>query len=99
MMKTASSGRKGVAPFDVGLINMKPGDTACDAASERIETALENAGIEVLYDDTDERAGAKFATADLIGLPVQVIAGPRAVAEGNVEIKVRATGARNAFDR
>jgi prolyl-tRNA synthetase len=66
---------KGVAPFDVGLINMKPGDAACDAACERLESALENAGLEVLYDDTDERAGAKFANADLIGLPIQVIAG------------------------
>ena len=88
---------KSVAPFDVGLINMKPGDQACDAACEKIETALENAGLEVLYDDTDERAGAKFATADLIGLPLQVIAGPRAVAEGNVEIKVRATGERETL--
>ncbi|KJS09486.1 MAG: proline--tRNA ligase [Hoeflea sp. BRH_c9] len=88
---------KGVAPFDVGLINMKPGDAACDAACEKIETALENAGLEVLYDDTDERAGAKFATADLIGLPLQVIAGPRAVADGNVEIKVRATGERETL--
>jgi prolyl-tRNA synthetase len=88
---------KGVAPFDVGLINMKPGDAACDAACERIETALENAGIELLYDDTDERAGAKFAKADLIGLPIQVIAGPRAVADGNVEIKVRATGERETL--
>jgi prolyl-tRNA synthetase len=59
--------------------------------------ALENAGLEVLYDDTDERAGAKFATADLIGLPIQVIAGPRAVADGNVEIKIRATGERETL--
>ncbi|MEQ8479125.1 MAG: proline--tRNA ligase [Hoeflea sp.] len=85
---------KNVAPFDIGLINMKPGDSGCDAACEKLEAILENAGLEVLYDDTDERAGAKFATADLIGLPVQVIAGPRSVAEGNVEIKIRATGER-----
>ena len=76
---------------------MKPGDAACDAACARLEAALEAAGLEVLYDDTDERAGAKFATADLIGLPVQVIAGPRAVAEGNVEIKMRATGERQTL--
>jgi prolyl-tRNA synthetase len=86
-----------VAPFDIGLINMKPGDAACDAACEKLESALENAGLEVLYDDTDERAGAKFATADLIGLPIQVIAGPRAVADGNVEIKIRATGERETL--
>lgn len=88
---------QGVAPFDAGLINMKPGDAACDAACEKLEAALEAAGLDVLYDDTDERAGAKFATADLIGLPVQVIAGPRAVAEGNVEIKTRATGERETL--
>jgi prolyl-tRNA synthetase len=86
-----------VAPFHVGLINMKPGDAACDAACASIETALSNAGVELLHDDTDDRAGAKFATADLIGLPWQVIAGPRAVAEGNVEIKHRATGARETL--
>jgi prolyl-tRNA synthetase len=90
-----------VAPFGAAIVNMKPGDAGCDAACEKLETALENAGLEVLYDDTDERAGAKFATADLIGLPIQVIAGPRAVADGNVEIKIRATGERrdDAFDR
>ena len=88
---------EGVAPFDAGLINMKPGDAACDAACTTIETALANAGLDVLHDDTDERAGAKFATADLIGLPLQIIAGPRAVAEGNVEIKVRATGERETL--
>lgn len=86
-----------VAPFKVGLINMKPGNEACDAACEKIETALSNAGIDFLHDDRDERAGVKFATADLIGLPWQVIAGPRAVAEGNVEIKNRKTGERETL--
>ncbi|MAY62593.1 MAG: proline--tRNA ligase [Rhizobiales bacterium] len=86
-----------VAPFKVGLINMKPGDVACDAACEKIETALANAGVDFLHDDRDERAGVKFATADLIGLPWQVIAGPRAVAEGNVEIKNRKTGERETL--
>ncbi|MCX8998912.1 proline--tRNA ligase [Rhizobiaceae bacterium BDR2-2] len=83
-----------VAPFDVDVINMKVGDAACDAASEKIYEALSNAGKDVLYDDTDERAGAKFATADLIGVPWQVIAGPRAVAAGDVELKNRRTGER-----
>jgi prolyl-tRNA synthetase len=58
-----------IAPFNVGIINMKAGDAACDAAAEKIYGALEKAGIDVLLDDTDERAGSKFATADLIGLP------------------------------
>jgi prolyl-tRNA synthetase len=83
-----------IAPFNVGIINMKAGDAACNAASEKIYAALEKAGIDVLLDDTDERAGSKFATADLIGLPLQVIVGPRGIASGEVEIKVRKTGAK-----
>ncbi len=69
---------------------MKSGDDACDAACERIYGALTKAGLDVLYDDTDARAGGKFATADLIGLPWQVIVGPRGLAAGEVEIKNRA---------
>jgi prolyl-tRNA synthetase len=84
-----------VAPFHVMLINMKPGDSACDALCEKLQAAYEKAGREVLYDDTDQRAGAKFATADLIGIPWQVIVGPRGVAEGTVEVKRRATGERD----
>ena len=75
----------------------KPNDAACDAACETIYGALLNAGVDVLYDDKDERAGAKFATADLIGAPVQVIAGPRGVASGEVEIKDRKTGERETL--
>ncbi len=86
-----------VAPFDVGLINMKPGEAAVDAACAMIEQGLEKAGLDVLYDDKDERAGAKFAAMDLIGLPWQVIVGPRGLAEGNVEIKCRADGARETL--
>lgn len=86
-----------IAPFKVGIINMKPGDAACDGACETLETALANAGIDFLYDETSGGAGAKFATADLIGLPWQIIAGPRSVAEGNVEIKNRATGERETM--
>jgi prolyl-tRNA synthetase len=84
-----------VAPFHVVVINMKPGDAACDALSEKLQAAYEKAGREVLYDDTDQRAGAKFATADLIGIPWQVIVGPRGAAEGTVEVKERATGGRD----
>ena len=84
-----------VAPFHVGLINMKPGDAACDEICEKLYKALPTCGVDVLYDDTDNRAGAKFATFDLIGVPFQVIAGPRSAAEGKVEIKSRADGSRD----
>ena len=83
-----------VAPFDIGLINMKAGDADCDRACEQLYDALTAAGLDVLYDDTDQRAGGKFATADLIGLPRQVIVGPRGVAAGEIEIKNRRTGER-----
>jgi prolyl-tRNA synthetase len=83
-----------VAPFDVALLNLRPGDAATDAACAGIERALEAAGRDVLYDDTDERPGGKFATADLIGLPWQVIVGPKGLAEGKVELKRRATDER-----
>ncbi len=85
-----------VAPFDVALINMKVGDAACDAACQTLYDALGAAGLDVLLDDTDQRAGAKFATADLIGLPWQVIVGPRGVEAGEVEIKNRRSGERQS---
>ncbi|MCJ2084003.1 proline--tRNA ligase [Methylobacterium sp. J-090] len=86
-----------VAPFDVALINLKTGDAGTDAACTEIQGTLEAAGLTVLYDDRDERPGAKFATADLIGLPWQVIVGPRGLAEGKVEIKRRAGGERETI--
>ncbi|MEP9396155.1 proline--tRNA ligase [Mesorhizobium sp. KR2-14] len=86
-----------VAPFQVGIINMKTGDAECDRVSEELYEALTAAGKEVLYDDTDQRSGAKFASADLIGLPWQVIVGPRGVAAGEVEIKNRRTGERETM--
>ena len=86
-----------VAPFRVGLINLKAGDAATDAACADLYGKLERAGVEVLYDDTDERAGAKFSTMDLIGLPWQVIVGPKGVAAGEFEIKERATGKRETM--
>ncbi|MDB5525979.1 MAG: proS [Rhizobium sp.] len=85
---------KSVAPFDVSVINMKAGDQACDGVSEQLYASLARAGLDMLYDDTDDRAGAKFATADLIGVPTQIIVGPRSVANGEVEIKDRKSGAR-----
>ncbi len=83
-----------VAPFDVGMINMRPGDEACDKACAELETKLTQAGLDVLLDDTDARGGAKFAQMDLIGLPKQVIVGPKGLANGEVEIKDRKTGER-----
>ncbi len=83
-----------VAPFDVGLINLKLDDEATGAACEALYRELAGAGLSVLYDDTGERAGAKFATMDLIGLPWQVIVGPKGIKAGTVELKRRATGAR-----
>jgi prolyl-tRNA synthetase len=81
-----------VAPFHVGLINLKVGDADCDAACEDLYAKLKAAGFDVLLDDRDERAGAKFATMDLIGLPWQVTVGPRGVKAGTVEVKNRASG-------
>ncbi len=81
-----------VAPFDAGIINLRAGDTKCDAACEQVYSALKAAGLNPLYDDTDERAGGKFAGMDLIGLPWQVIIGPRGAEAGNAELKYRKTG-------
>ncbi len=86
-----------VAPFAVGLINLKAGADAVDAASDGLYARLKKAGISVLYDDLDQRAGAKFATMDLIGLPWQVIVGPKGLERGEVEIKRRASGARETL--
>jgi prolyl-tRNA synthetase len=88
---------KSVAPFDVGLINMKPGDAECDRVCDQLYAQLETAGVETLYDDQETRAGAKFATMDLIGLPLQLIVGPRGAKAGEVEVKDRATGARETL--
>ena len=85
------------APFDVGIINLRSGDEATDAACEDFYTALTAAGLDPLYDDTDERAGGKFAKADLIGLPWQLIVGPRGLKDGEVELKERATGERQTL--
>jgi prolyl-tRNA synthetase len=81
-----------VAPYHVGLLNLKSGDAATDAACAALYDSL--GADRVLYDDREERAGAKFADMDLIGLPWQVIVGPKGVAKGVVELKNRATGAR-----
>jgi len=84
-----------VAPFDLGLINLKSGDADCDAVAADLDAKLQDAGIEVLHDDRDERAGVKFADMDLIGLPWQLTVGPRGVKAGTVELKRRATGEKH----
>ena len=76
---------------------MKPGDEATDPACEQLYNTLIKVGKDVLYDDTDTRAGAKFATMDLIGLPQQIIVGPRSLKDGVVELKDRATGERETL--
>ncbi|WP_448585075.1 proline--tRNA ligase [Thermaurantiacus sp.] len=83
-----------VAPFDVGLLNLRPDDPAVAAAADALEARLEGAGLSVLHDDRDLRAGEKFASMDLIGLPWQVAVGPKGVAAGTVELKRRASGER-----
>ena len=82
-----------VAPFQVGLLNLKSGDAACDALCDDLYSRMGQQGLEVLYDDRDERAGVKFAAMDLIGLPWQVLVGPKGAARGVVELKSRRTGA------
>jgi len=81
-----------VAPFRVGLVNIKNDDAECVSVSDKLYQWFANAGIETLYDDRDERAGAKLANMDLIGLPWQLIVGPRGVQSGVVEVKNRRTG-------
>jgi len=83
-----------VAPFQTGLINLRQGDEACDGACEDIFGKLRDAGREVMYDDRDERAGVKFADMDLIGLPWQLVVGPRGLKNGVVELKQRGAGDR-----
>jgi len=83
-----------VAPFRVGLINLRAGDRRCREAAEDLYGKLRGAGVEVLYDDRDESPGAKFAAMDLIGLPEQLVIGPRGLAAGTVETKHRRSGER-----
>ena len=85
-----------VAPFDVAVINLRNSDEAVNAACDEAVHRLEAEGREVLYDDTDERPGGKFARADLIGVPWQLTIGPKGLAEGTVELKRRATGEKTS---
>jgi len=83
-----------VAPFRVGLINLRPADKRCRANADDLYDKLLAAGVEVLYDDRNESPGAKFATMDLIGLTDQLVIGPRGIAAGTVELKHRRSGER-----
>ena len=83
---------EGVTPFHCGIVNLKSGDAEADAACEALYSSLTALGLEPLYDDTDERAGAKFATMDLIGLPWRITVGPRGLKNGVVELTSRRTG-------
>tara|TARA_A100000164_G_scaffold162148_1_gene143731 strand:+ start:6239 stop:7561 length:1323 start_codon:yes stop_codon:yes gene_type:complete len=85
-----------IAPFKVGIINLRKDDSLCVKESDLLYSAIGDAGLSVLYDDRDESGGAKFANMDLIGLPWQVIVGPRGLKEGQVEIKNRATNQKQS---
>ncbi|WP_306256827.1 proline--tRNA ligase [Pararhizobium sp. IMCC21322] len=86
-----------VAPFQIGLISLKAGHEATDAACDELYARLTKAGMSVLYDDRDMRAGGKFASMDLIGLPWQLIIGPKGVESGEIELKNRRTGERESL--
>jgi prolyl-tRNA synthetase len=84
-----------VAPFKATILNLKQGDAATDHAAGELYGQLSARGVEVLYNDLEERPGAKFAAADLIGVPWHIMVGPRGLAEGKVELKCRADGSRS----
>ena len=83
---------EGVTPFHVGLVNLKQGDSSTDSACEAIYAELQTRGLDPLYDDRNERAGAKFAAMDLIGLPWRITVGPRGLSNNRVELTCRKTG-------
>ncbi|MEL6119229.1 MAG: proline--tRNA ligase [Pseudomonadota bacterium] len=83
---------EGVTPYHAGIVNLKQGDTEADAACEALYESLTALGLEPLYDDRNERAGGKFATMDLIGLPWRITVGPRGLKNGVVELTSRKTG-------
>jgi len=84
-----------VAPIRVGVVNLKPEDQKCNVLGGEVYEKLRTNGIDTLYEDREGRAGVKFANMDLIGLPWQLIIGPRGAAGGRVELKSRKTGQRD----
>ncbi len=89
---------KELAPFQVALINVRSGDELCDKVCEEIYNSLAERGIEVIYDDTKASLGQKLSIADLIGIPTQVIVGPKSAAAGKVEVKDRKTGEKKEIE-
>ena len=83
---------RAVAPFDIAVVNLKAGNETCDSCAEDLYAKLQAAGADPLYDDRDDRPGAKLAAIDLIGIPWQIVVGPRGMANGVVEVKNRRTG-------
>ncbi|WP_299769396.1 proline--tRNA ligase [uncultured Tateyamaria sp.] len=83
---------EGVTPYHCGIVNLKQGDAEADAACDALYASLRALGLEPLYDDRNERAGGKFATMDLIGLPWRITVGPRGLKNGVVELTSRRTG-------
>jgi len=83
---------EGVTPFHVGIVNLKQGDTEADAACDALYDSITALGLEPLYDDRNERAGGKFATMDLLGMPWRITVGPRGLKNGVVELTSRRTG-------
>ena len=81
-----------VAPFDAVVVNLKPGDAVCDAAAGELYEKLIKGSLDPLLDDRDERPGAKLASMDLIGIPWQIVVGPRGMENGAVELKHRKSG-------
>ena len=92
---------KPVAPFDVVVINLSMGNDKCDAMASRVYNMLKTNGKDVLYDDSKESAGSKLASMDLIGIPYQIIIGPRLAKDDKFEIKNRLSNEKNivSFDR
>ena len=86
------SGPQSVSPYKVGLINLRFGDERCTKICDNLYSSLNESNVEVLYDDRDKKAGSKFADMDLIGLPWQIVIGPKGAKEGIVELKSRKTG-------
>jgi prolyl-tRNA synthetase len=83
-----------VAPWRVGIVTMRQDDENTVVAAESLYEQLRETSVDVLYDDRDERGGVKLGSMDLIGLPWQVVVGPRGIATGTVELKRRSTGER-----
>lgn len=83
---------KELAPFDVYLINVKNGDEVSDKLCDEVYAKLKAQNIDVLYDDRKVSLGQKFSTADLIGIPTQIIVGSKLAQENKIEVKNRKTG-------